>query len=105
MKVIHIPSRHAYILRLSSVRQMNATGYTTAQDSGSSDLNTTPLIWLTGSTAVRLLCSVSVRHQSAKSSKSRQYLVPVAITPLILAPLSEIYGRKRIYLVALFIYT
>lgn len=36
---------------------------------------------------------------------TEQYLVPVALTPLVLAPLSEIYGRRPVYLISLFIYT
>ncbi|PWN39586.1 MFS general substrate transporter [Ceraceosorus guamensis] len=71
-------------LLFNSSTAMNATGYTTAQQVGAAEFNTSETVWLTGTTA---------------------YLVPVALTPLVLAPLSEIHGRRPLYLIALFLYT
>lgn len=83
---------------------MNATGYSTGALTGSVELGVSREVWMTGTTAVSLSSSVAIPDQAHKGAL-HQYLVPVAITPLILAPLSEVYGRRPLYLVAIFIYT
>ncbi|CAO1615117.1 unnamed protein product [Parajaminaea phylloscopi] len=68
----------------NSSTAMNATGYATTTEGAANDLNVSETAYLTGSTA---------------------YLVPVAIAPLFLAPLSEVFGRRWVCLIAVFIYT
>lgn len=76
--------RNTFIaLMFNSMTAMNATGYSAGKIQGSISLNTSPEIWMTGTTA---------------------YLVPVAVTPLLLSPLAEIYGRKPLYVIAMFVY-
>ncbi|KAJ9479192.1 putative Polyamine transporter 3 (putative) [Pseudozyma hubeiensis] len=62
----------------------NGCGYPSASYQASLDLGTTQLVYLVGNTV---------------------FLFAVAITPLILAPLSEVYGRSPIYLTAVFFFT
>lgn len=62
----------------------NGCGYPSASYQASIDLHTTQLVYLVGNTV---------------------FLFAVAITPLILAPLSEVYGRNPIYLGAVFVFT
>ncbi|PWN39364.1 MFS general substrate transporter [Ceraceosorus guamensis] len=67
----------------SAITAVNATAYGTTQSGALVDLNTTTEVYLLGNTA---------------------YLsIGIAFTPLLLAPLSEIYGRTPIYMVAVFL--
>lgn len=62
----------------------NGCGYPSGSYQASLDLNTTQLTYLAGNTV---------------------FLFAVAITPLMLAPLSEVYGRSPIYLTAVGVFT
>ncbi|SPO25312.1 related to TPO1 - Vacuolar polyamine-H+ antiporter [Ustilago trichophora] len=62
----------------------NGCGYPSASQMAARDLHTTQLIYLVGNTV---------------------FLLAVSITPLVLAPLSEVYGRNPIYLIAVLIFT
>lgn len=62
----------------------NGCGYPSASEMAARDLHTTQLIYLVGNTV---------------------FLLSVSITPLVLAPLSEVYGRNPIYLIAVLIFT
>lgn len=62
----------------------NGCGYPSGSYQASMDLGTTQLVYLVGNTV---------------------FLFAVAFTPLILAPLSEVYGRSPIYLGAAFMFT
>ncbi|KAI3475250.1 hypothetical protein L1887_63361 [Cichorium endivia] len=62
----------------------NGCGYPSASFNAAQDLRTTQLVYLAGNTA---------------------FLFAVSITPLVLAPLSEVYGRNPIYLSAVLLFT
>lgn len=62
----------------------NGCGYPSASFQAAHDLHTTQLVYLVGNTV---------------------FLFAVSITPLILAPLSEVYGRSPIYLTAALVFT
>lgn len=62
----------------------NGCGYPSASYEASRDLGTTQLVYLIGNTV---------------------FLLSVSFTPLVLAPLSEVYGRSPIYLVAVALFT
>ncbi|SAM81909.1 related to TPO1-Vacuolar polyamine-H+ antiporter [Ustilago bromivora] len=62
----------------------NGCGYPSASFQAAQDLQTTQLVYLVGNTV---------------------FLFAVSITPLVLAPLSEVYGRSPIYLTAVAIFT
>lgn len=62
----------------------NGCGYPSASYNASIDLHTTQLVYLVGNTT---------------------FLFAVSITPLVLAPLSEVYGRNPIYLTAVLVFT
>ncbi|CAO1636486.1 unnamed protein product [Jaminaea pallidilutea] len=68
----------------NSSTAMNAAGYPTTEIAGSEELDVSPVSYLTGSTA---------------------YLIPVAIAPLFLAPLSEVAGRRKLCLLTISLYT
>ncbi|KAN0064882.1 hypothetical protein ACQY0O_001939 [Thecaphora frezii] len=61
----------------------NATGYSSAADAVVHDLHTTSLLYLLGN----LL-----------------HLVAIAYTPMVLAPTSEVFGRRPIFVISTFIY-
>lgn len=62
----------------------NGCGYPSASINAAQDLHTTQLVYLVGNTV---------------------FLFAVSITPLVLAPLSEVYGRNPIYLSAVLAFT
>ncbi|PWZ02366.1 MFS general substrate transporter [Testicularia cyperi] len=62
----------------------NGCGYPAASAVASRELGTTELVYFTGNLT---------------------FLFAVAITPLLLAPLSEVYGRSPIYIAATFLFT
>ncbi|EPQ30522.1 uncharacterized protein PFL1_02048 [Pseudozyma flocculosa PF-1] len=62
----------------------NATGYPIAAPAVVEALDTTTTLYLLGNTL---------------------HLIAVAVTPMILAPASEVYGRRPIFLVATFLFT
>ena len=68
----------------TSCTAFNGTGYPSGADAASRELNSTPLVYLLGNTT---------------------HLLAVAVTPMLLAPLSEAYGRRPIYLIAAFLFS
>lgn len=68
----------------NSSTAMNATGYSTTTDLGTKEFGLDDIEWLTGTTA---------------------YMVPVALAPLFLSPLSEVFGRRNLCLLTILIYT
>lgn len=68
----------------NSSTAMNATGYSTSTEQGTREFGLDDIEWLTGTTA---------------------YMVPVALAPLFLSPLSEVFGRRNLCLITIFIYT
>ncbi|PWN48561.1 MFS general substrate transporter [Violaceomyces palustris] len=61
----------------------NGTGYPAGSDDAARELHSTAEVYLVGNTT---------------------YLLAISFTPLVLAPLSEVYGRTPIYLVASFVF-